>query len=243
MVVRAAALLAVAGNLALYFAVADRLPEVSTWWDVAIVGFLVIPAAFALVGLALPAARSRWLLPATLALIGAAVGLELTDRELSGNFVKLAAATGAGWVFLRFFEDVSWIVLVAILIVPIDIVSVARGPTRTLIEDQPGVFDVLSISFPVPGDPSSMAQLGLPDVLFFALFVGAAARFGLRTGATWLACAVSFGATLAITHGTDASGFPALPLLSAAFVAVNADILWSRFINRLRNRRLANRPS
>ena len=70
------------------------------------------------------------------------------------------------------------------------------------------------------------AQLGLPDVLFFSLFLGAADRFGLRIGLTWVLMALSFGATLALAVGFDISGLPALPLLSVAFVLANADHLW-----------------
>ena len=238
MVVRATALLALVADLAVYYAAADRLPAVSLWWDVALLGALVIPATFAIIGLTLPARDAQLLLPVTLLLIGLAVLLEFLEFDVAANFVKLAAVTGAGWFFLRFFEEISWIVLIAVLVIPIDIVSVARGPTRSLIEDQPQVFDYLSVSFPVPGEAAA-AQLGLPDVLFFALFLGAAARFGLRVWCTWLACTLSFGATLAITVGTDVTGLPALPLLAAAFIGVNADLLWGQ----IRGRRAARRPS
>jgi hypothetical protein len=94
-----------------------------------------------------------------------------------------------------------------------------------IVEEQPEVFDALSIAFPLPGEHNS-AQLGLPDMLFFALFLAAAVRFRLRPGLTWLAMALSFGATLAIAVGADVAGLPALPLLSAAFVLVNGDLIW-----------------
>jgi hypothetical protein len=227
MVVRASALLALAGDLAVYYAVADDLEPLSVWGDVVVVGLALIPATFGLVWLALPARRSPWLLPATLVFGGLAAAFEILDLEIAASFLKLAAVTGAGWFFLRFFEEVGWIVLVALLIIPIDIVSVARGPTRTLIQDEHEVFDYLSVSFPTPsGD--GLAQLGLPDVLFFALFLGAADRFGLRVFPTWLACTLSFPTTLAISTAFDFEGVPALPLLSAAFVAVNADLLLRR---------------
>lgn len=224
---RAAALLALGGALAAYDLTAERLPDVPLGAEVAVLGALVIPATFLLAWLALPLRGSRWLAPGVLALAGLAVLLEATDEEVAANFVKLAAVLGAGWFFLSFFEDVSWVVLVAVLIIPVDIVSVARGPTRTIIEEQPQVFDRLSIAFPVPGEHTS-AQLGLPDVLFFALFVGAAARFRLRPLLTWALCTLSFGATLAITAFSDVAGLPALPLLSVAFVLANADLLWRR---------------
>lgn len=78
----------------------------------------------------------------------------------------------------------------------------------------------------------SSAKLGLPDLLFFALFLGAADRFGLRRRATWLAMALSFGITLAGTYFLDVDGLPALPLLALAFLLANADLLWRAFRER-----------
>jgi hypothetical protein len=40
---------------------------------------------------------------------------------------------------------------------------------------------------------------------------------------------LSFGTTLALAVGFDVAGLPALPLLSAAFVAVNADLIWAAY--------------
>ena len=60
------------------------------------------------------------------------------------------------------------------------------GPTQVVVEEQPGIFERISIAFPLPGEDAA-ASLGPPDVLFFALFLATAARFELRVGATWLA--------------------------------------------------------
>jgi hypothetical protein len=227
-VVRAAALLALGGLLGLYDALAERLPDIPLGAEVALLGGLVIPLTFALVALGLPARRSAWTLPTAIVLGGLAVLLEAKELDIAANYVKIAAVAGAAWFFLRFFEEISWIVLVALLIIPVDAFSVAGGPTKTILEDKPEVFDRLSIAFPVPGEPFS-AQLGLPDVFFFALFLGSAERFGLRVRATFVACALSFGVTLALAAFTDVSGLPALPLLSAGFVLANVDLLWGRF--------------
>jgi hypothetical protein len=230
-VVRASAVLALGIALGVYDATAHLLPDIPLGADVALLALGVMPLTFALPGLSLPARPSRWLPYATVGFVALAIVLEALDRNLAGNYVKLAAAVGLGWVFLRFFEEVGWIVLVALLIIPVDIFSVARGPTKSIVENQPGVFDRLSLSFQIPAERSP-AQLGLPDVLFFALFVGAADRFGLRPGRTWALCTLSFGATLSITAFTDVSGLPALPLLSVGFIAANADLLWQRFRKR-----------
>jgi hypothetical protein len=53
--------------------------------------------------------------------------------------------------------------------------------------------------------------LGTSDVLFFALYLGAAQRFGLRTGWSAGAMVVSFLCTIALAMWWTA---PALPLLS-----------------------------
>jgi hypothetical protein len=226
-VVRAAAVLALLTALAVYYAVAEELPGFSDWGDVAFLALVLIPGTFLLVWLVLPAHDSGAVPLATAAVsLGAATVLfELLGLEVAANFTKLAAVVAAGWWFLAFFESVSWVLLVAVLIIPVDIVSVFRGPTKVIVEEQPEVFSALSIAFPTPGDPNS-AQLGLPDVLFFSLFLGAAARFGLRVAPTWVAMTLSFGATLALAVWWEEAGLPALPLLSGAFALVNADLLW-----------------
>jgi hypothetical protein len=232
-VVRAAAVLGVLAVLGTYYGVSEDLPALAEWGDVAFLALGLMPVTFLLVGLALPLRRSamRQLGLAALGLVGATVLLELLDLDIAANFVKLAAAAAVGWWFLGFFEALSWVLLVALLIVPIDAFSVARGPTKEIVENQPEVFNALSVSFPLPGQHAS-AQLGLPDVLFFALFLGAAARFRLRVGWTWVAMALSFGTTLALAVAFDVSGLPALPLLSLAFVLANADLLWRAYRER-----------
>jgi len=84
---------------------------------------------------------------------------------------------------------------------------------------------VLSVAFVVPSQPGG-AKLGLPDLLFFALYLGAAARWGLRVGCTWVCLTASIGATMALATWLDVGGLPALPLLSLGFLLPNADLCW-----------------
>lgn len=230
MVVRAAALLALAAGLGAYYAAADRLPDLPPAADVAFLALVLMPAFFLAVWLVRGAwrERSRTLAVAFLALAALTVALEALGLDVAANFAKFAAVTAAGWWFLGFFDAVTWVLLVALLIVPVDIFSVARGPTRHIVEREPQVFEVLSVAFPVPGEDAS-AQLGLPDVLFFALFLAAAERFRLRGGWTFVAMVLSFGATLTLAVALGVAGLAALPLLSAAFVVVNADLLWRSY--------------
>lgn len=224
MVVRAAALLGLLIALAAYYGASDDLPNLAKWPEIAFMSAIVFPAMFGLIGLALPLRRAPLLGPAVLVLGALTAIFEVGGLDVTANFTKFAAVAGAGWWILRFFEHAAWVLLVAALIVPIDLISVARGPTRTIVEDAPGVFDALSISFPVPGE-ITFGQLGLPDVLFFALFLGAADRFRLRPGLTWLLMSFSFGGTITLATLLDRGGFAALPLLSAAFVIANFDRL------------------
>ena len=232
---RAAAGAALAGSLAAYYLARDELPNLSDGWDRLLITLVLIPATFGLVLLALPLWRARGLLLVGLALVALALALELGDFKLPANFAKLAAMTTLGFAFLELFEGIAWVVLVASLIPWVDAYSVWRGPTRTIVEEQRELFTALSIAFPVPGERGA-ANLGLPDVLFFALFLAAAARFRLRVGWTWVGLVASFGITLLAATTLDVAGLPALPLLSLGFLLPNADLIW-RELAALRARR------
>jgi Na+/H+-dicarboxylate symporter len=187
-----------------------------------------MPAVFALIWLALPLRRRDGLWLVTLALLLLTVILEVVDLDAVANFAKLATMTSFAFWFLTFFESVLWVALVALIIPVVDSFSVWRGPTRHIVEEQPQIFDVFSFAFPSPGGESS-ANLGLPDLLFFALFLGAAARWNLRVGWTWIALTLSLGVTMWLAVVWDVGGLPALPGLAFGFLIPNADLLWREF--------------
>lgn len=224
---RAAALVALVAAVAAYTASAGSLWDASVWWDVAFFGVVLLPATFALVWLVLPLQRARGLLPVGLALAVLAVLLYLAELEVAFNLVKLAALVALGFWFLAWFEALSWVVLVAVLIPWVDVLSVWRGPTEYVVEQKPGVFDRISVAFREPGADRS-ANLGPPDILFFALFLAAARRFDLRVGWTWAGMTAGLGATIALAVWGDASGLPALPAVCVGFLVPNADLLWRR---------------
>ena len=225
---RLAGFLALATALGLYYGFHESLWQLSLWWTIAFLAFLLIPAVFGLVYFALPfwCSPLRQLLLLAAAFIALAVVLEATGASAFGDFAKLAAMTAIGWLFLRYFEEASWVVLVAFIVPWVDAYSVWRGPTHEIVNKQPHVFSALSFAFPVPGANDS-AKLGLPDLLFFALFLGAATRFRLRVPWTWLCLTASIGGTIALATLFDVGGLPALPLLSLGFLLPNADLLWS----------------
>ena len=224
---RGAALAALAAVLVTYYAVVERLWEWPLWGDIAWLSVVLIPAVFLLVWLALPAWRARGLLLLAVACGAIAAAFAQADFGIAANFAKLAAMTLFAWWFLSFFETLSWVVLVAAIIPFVDAYSVWKGPTHHIVEQKQGLFATLSIAFPVPGGHGA-AQLGLPDLLFFALFLAAAVRFRLRPFWTWLAMTASFGTTMALAIAFDVNGLPALPLLSVGFLAANADLILRR---------------
>ncbi len=229
MVVRAPALLALtlAAALFAWYEAAPHLGAVSLWRSVVIVAVVLMPALFGVAGLALPLWRGQLLAVAAVALVSLALGLSLLDFQVAANFAKFAAVVAVGWLFLRFFEALSWVVLVAFVIPWVDAYSVWRGPTRTITEHHASVFTKLSIAFVVPGG-APPARLGLPDVLFFSVFLAAAARFHLRPLATWLLMTASLGVTMTLTTFWSTGGLPALPGISIGFLVANGDLLWSR---------------
>ena len=214
------------GALAVFYGTAPWLPNLSTWWDVGFIAVVLFPAVFGLVWLVLPLRNARELHLVLVGLTAAAIaaGLEVADQTAIASFFKLAATTAIAFWFLRYFESVVWIALVAVLIQAVDIWSVFQGPTSHLIK-HPGGVSALSFAFRFPGEHDA-ATLGIPDLLFFALFLAAAERWRLRVAATWVAMIALLGLTIVLTVWLDRPGLPALPALSLGFLLVNADRIW-----------------
>jgi hypothetical protein len=227
MVGRAAALLALGTALALYYTFHESLWSASTWWDISFLALLLIPACFALVWLLLPLRTAPGLLAAGFVFGVLALVLHFAGFSTPENFCKLFAVTAVGFWFLRYFETLSWVVLVALIIPWVDAYSVWRGPTKVIVDQHRKVFTNFSFAFAIPGETSA-ANLGLPDLLFFALFLAASARWALRPRLTWLLLTLSFGATLALAVWGQLGGLPALPLLALGFLLANGDLIWTR---------------
>ncbi|MDE3026274.1 MAG: hypothetical protein KGI93_11975, partial [Acidobacteriota bacterium] len=117
-------------------------------------------------------------------------------------------------------------VVVAVVIPFVDAISVWRGPTHAITAHHFEVYTSVSIAFLVPG--GGAAYLGPPDVLFFALFLAAAARWGLRVGWTWVAITGMYSLTVVLANAAEVNGLPALPFLSVGFLGANADLLRRR---------------
>jgi hypothetical protein len=232
---RAGAFALVAVALGIYYGVVDDLGDLSKWWELTFLAVCLIPAVFSLVWLALPFRRSSRVGLVAAGLLVLTALLEFAGLDALANFSKLALMTSLAFWFLGFFESVLWVALVALVIPLVDSFSVWRGPTKHIVEEQPQVFDVFSFAFPSPGGLSS-AHLGLPDLMFFALFLAAADRWRLRVGWTWLAMTISLGATMWLAVGWGVAGLPALPGIAFGFLIPNADLLWREYQGWRRDR-------
>ena len=157
-----------------------------------------------------------------------AVLLDLAGLESLFNATKVLVFALFGFWFLELLEALWWVVLVAAIVPLVDILSVYRGPTKVVVEEEPGLFERIAIAFALPGEDAA-ARLGPPDVIFFALFLAAATRFGLRRGATWVGMTAAISATLVLTYAFELDGLPALPAVSLGFLVPNADLLWARW--------------
>jgi hypothetical protein len=230
---RTTSFIALAAVVGAYYGTHQWWFELSLWWSVTWLCLLVIPAVFGLVWFALPLWRAplRHLLVLAVSCGVAAVVLQAAGAGLVANFAKLATMTFLAWCFLRFFEELSWVVLVAFIVPWVDAYSVFRGPTKEITRHHEHVFFSLSIEFPIPGLDDA-ARLGLPDLLFFALYLGATARWGLRPGWTWVGLVAGLGATIVLATWLDVGGLPALPLLSVGFLLPNADLIWRSLRSR-----------
>ena len=216
---------AVFALLIVYYETSVHWWHASLWWDVAFLACVLMPLVFTLILIALPLRVARGLLPVGLAFAVLTAVLTVAHLAVPANFARLGATTFLGWWFLGYFETIGWIVLVAFIIPWVDAASVWRGPTKQIVTHHQKVFGDLSFAFPVPGAHAA-AQLGVPDLLFFALFLAAAARFGLRVVPTWFCIVAALGGTIALTVWLNLDGLPALPGISLGFLVPNADLLY-----------------
>jgi hypothetical protein len=185
---------------------------------------IVLSAVAVLVWGLLPlSALGRRLPLVALAALPCAVAFVWLGWVPAASVAKVVFAAALGIWIADELERVSWVVIVAAVTAVVDIVSVAAGPTKAILEKGPVVVGYFTIAATWAGYSYAEAYTGLgtSDVLFFALYLGAARRFGLRTGWSAVAMVGSFLGTIALAISWTA--LPALPLLSVAFLAVNAD--------------------
>jgi hypothetical protein len=224
---RGVALAALVAGLTVFGIVAPDLPGFSESGAVLVASLVVLPALTATVWLALPLAGARDLhLLVSTALAGLAwVGFYYLGLGELANVSKLTCFILFGFWFLSLFEALWWLSIVALAVPWIDIWSVAFGPTKYVTEEQPQVFDQISVAIHAPGETAT-ANIGPPDIVFFALFLAAAQQFRLRVAPTWISMTGLLSLTLLLVYFWDTSGLPALPAVCFGFLLPNLDLVW-----------------
>jgi hypothetical protein len=198
-------------------------------WLVGIVGMPLVALA-ALSHQGLRVVRWRWLAAALVAAALVAVAASRASLPAEASTAKIVAASLIGLLAVLALTSPLEAALVAVLIIGVDAYSVFAGPTKAIITHHPGVLSAFTIRVPGPGE--RFAELGVTDVFFLSLLAAAAQRFGLRVALTWTLMGLSLSASYALAYWLDRP-LPALPLLAAAFLVPNADLLRAQLRLRL----------
>ena len=132
--------------------------------------------------------------------------------------LKALAALAIGWLLARLVSTPRQLIALGLIAAAVDAVSVAVGPSRSVVEDGSDAFERLAIHLP-PWD--AQALLGLVDVVFLGLFVAGAARVGMRPVTTAVAAGTGLVVAIGVALGTGA-GLPAIPFMTAGLLGVAA---------------------
>ncbi len=135
------------------------------------------------------------------------------------NLFRILAAACVGISLARYVSSVGVVLLIAAVATVSDLFSVFAGPTKTFVEEDSPVLDLLLLVFPTFGSPLGFG-FGVSDFIFLALFAAASRFLNLRYLATLLGlCLATF---FAVTAGLLLERpLPALPFIAIAFVLVN----------------------
>jgi hypothetical protein len=222
-----ASLVAAVFAVLLYDHLAERLPRTSLWPAAIEIVLVAVPLTFLPVLGVLALIGGSRLLAALLAvpLVLLAIACTRADLVFEASVAKAMAAALVGLVAASAIGSPMEVVLLALVVIGVDAYSVFAGPTKAIIAHHPDVLDAFTIEMPGPGGRS--AALGVTDVFFYGLLLASVVRYGLRVRLSALAMLASFGVTYLAAVGFDRA-LPALPLLSLAFLAVNADLLAQR---------------
>ncbi len=224
-----------AGLMALTFllSLADA-PELPRTTRIAAYALVLAPVALLLNGSLLAA---RGYATSRLLILGAAAGASgalfalIARPETLGNgsgsllalslanLFRILAAACVGISLARYVSSVGVVLLIAAVATVSDLFSVFAGPTKTFVEEDSPVLDLLLLVFPTFGSPLGFG-FGVSDFIFLALFAAASRFLNLRYLATLLGlCLATF---FAVTAGLLLERpLPTLPFIAIAFVLVN----------------------
>ena len=149
------------------------------------------------------------------------------------DLCRILAAASVGVSLARHVSSAGVILLIAAVATASDLFSVFAGPTRTLVEEDSPILDLLLLVFPTFGSAPGFG-LGASDFVFLTLFAAASRFLNLRYPATLL-CVCSATLLVMITGLLLERPLPAIPFVAGAFVLVNADLILASLTKRPRS--------
>jgi hypothetical protein len=163
-----------------------------------------------------------------LALLALGAGLIAAGATEAGSVpvadvTKALFAATLGMLLAWALAEPAILVAVPLFVAGIDIASVASGPSELLARDSSRTGEFLSLYLPAWGGGRA-GVLGLADLIFLGFFAAGAWRFHLRRRVTGVALLLALPATVVIQVALDAA-VPALPVLAAALLVPNLDLL------------------
>ena len=233
---RLGAALAGGAALALFTAFSGLVPAVHPLRLDIVVSLAVALSLLALLlyGLAPLRALGHGLLVVALVALVAALLLTYVGWLPGANVAKAVFAASVGLWLAAQIDSLAIFVLIAVVAALVDAFSVltAAGPTHTLLTRAPQVVGYFAVAMTWFGYSyrDAYSAIGTSDLVFFSLYLGAVLQFRLRVTLTVVAMTASF--LLTVVLALWARALPALPLLSAAFLLANADLLWRRWRER-----------
>lgn len=145
------------------------------------------------------------------------------DAIPAANLAKVLLAAVFGIWLAQGMASRAWIFLFILASSVSDMGSVIMGPTRVLLDHSPQVVGGFTVGVALFGHSfeGPHAAIGVSDIVFFALYLGAARRFNLRESASAVAMAVSV--VLVFLAALSTGVLPVLPVLGLFFIAANLD--------------------
>lgn len=133
-----------------------------------------------------------------------------------------------GKLIAHYIEERSWIVPIALVAMVADVWSVTYGPTAVLMGKSTSVMKHFLIYYPLLGASEFFEDafyelgpyIGMGDIIFLSIYLELVRKFDLH--AQWSRLAFVVALLVPITLASFAEvGIPALPFMSAMFLAVN----------------------
>jgi len=184
------------------------------------------------IALVLVLASTAWWL-ASLLLVRA--GFSWRIWHTLNTFVLLIGSSSIGFWLAGEIEKVGHLLPVGILGSLVDIWSVFSGPSKSVGEQvvkhyitqsetglwhPPPVVEFLILSWPLPGVAFMTPLFGFGDLVFIALFLGSARRFGLPLWRSFFLIIAGLAASFAVVSIYNMP-IPALPLICGFFILGN----------------------